>query len=98
MKPRLTLYSRAGCCLCDSMENTIREVARKIPLDFEKVDVDESAELKAQYGAQVPVLLIDGRKAFKYRLTESVLEKRLTRRRFWPLIGGRTSKGSASSE
>ena len=51
-----------------------------------------------QYGAQVPVLLIDGRKAFKYRLTESALEKRLIRRRFRPLIGGRTSKGSASSK
>jgi hypothetical protein len=78
------------------MEKTIREVARKIPLDFEKVDVDGSAELKAQYGAEVPVLLIEGRKAFKYRLTESALEKRLTRRRFWPRLGGRTKGGGAS--
>jgi hypothetical protein len=80
------------------MENTIREVARKIPLDFEKVDVDDSAELKAQYGAQLPVLLIDGRKAFKYRLTESALEKRLTRRGFWARLGGRTMKGRGASK
>jgi hypothetical protein len=80
------------------MEKTIREVARKIPLDFEKVDVDESVELKAQYGAQVPVLSIDGRKAFKYRLTASALEKRLTRRRFWARLAGRATKGGGASK
>lgn len=96
MKPRLTLYSRAGCCLCDDMENTIRQLARTIPLDLEKVDIDESAELKARYGSQVPLLLIDGRKAFKYRLTETALEKRLTRRRSWKYFGRRIKGGPSA--
>lgn len=80
MKRRLTLYSRAGCCLCDEMKDTILRVAARLPLELEEIDVDSSALFKEKYGAEVPVLFIDGRKAFKYRVTESQLQRRLMRR------------------
>ena len=41
------------------------------------MDVDGSPELREKYGEEVPVLFIDGRKAFKYRVTEMELKKRL---------------------
>jgi Glutaredoxin-like domain (DUF836) len=44
-----------------------------------EIDVDSAPELQAQYGDEVPVLLINGRKAFKYRLTAKELERRLRR-------------------
>ncbi|HEX9786484.1 MAG TPA: glutaredoxin family protein [Candidatus Binatia bacterium] len=87
MNSKLTLYSRADCCLCDEMKNAVRQVAAKIPLDFEEIDVDGSAPLKEKYGAEVPVLFIDGRKAFKYRVTANQLEQRLARRRPWARFG-----------
>ena len=40
-------------------------------------DVDDDPALSALYSDQVPVLLIDGRKAFKYRVTARELEGRL---------------------
>lgn len=80
MSPRLILYSRAECCLCDDMKAIIARVARKIPLDLIEVDIDSSADLRARYGTEIPVLFIDGRKAFKYRLSASELEKSLRRR------------------
>jgi hypothetical protein len=59
------------------MKATLRETAKKIPLDLEEIDVDGTRELQEKYGAEVPVLFVDGRKAFKYRVTAKELELRL---------------------
>jgi glutaredoxin len=77
MKRRLTLYSRKDCCLCSEINAVIGEVAQRIPVELEVIDVDDTAELRERYGSEVPVLFIDGRKAFKYRVTSEELEKHL---------------------
>jgi len=77
MKRKLTLYSRKDCCLCDDMKSVIAAVVLKIPIEIEVIDVDEADELREKFGNEVPVLFIDGRKAFKYRVTAKELEKRL---------------------
>ncbi len=59
------------------MKEVVRKVASEFTLEIEEVDVDEVPDLKEKYGDEVPVLFINGRKAFKYRLTERGLKKRL---------------------
>jgi len=78
MKAQLLLYSRKNCCLCDEMKNVIHRVAARVPLALEEIDVDSSPELAQQYGNDVPLLFVNGRKAFKYRVTEKELKRRLT--------------------
>ncbi|MGH7794033.1 MAG: glutaredoxin family protein [Candidatus Binatia bacterium] len=87
MNPKLTLYSRGDCCLCEEMKDAIRQVTAKIALDLEEIDVDSSAELQDEYGDEVPVLFINGKKAFKYRVTAKQLEHRMTRRALWARLG-----------
>jgi glutaredoxin len=77
MRHRLVLYSRVDCCLCDEMKTVIRQVAERTAVNFEEIDIDSSADLKQKYGQEVPVLFINGRKAFKYRLTARQLTARL---------------------
>jgi glutaredoxin len=77
MRHRLVLYSRVDCCLCDEMKTVIRQVAERTPVDVDEIDIDSSADLKQKYGQEVPVLFINGRKAFKYRLTARQLTARL---------------------
>jgi glutaredoxin len=77
MSHRLILYSRSGCCLCDEMKTIVRQVGQKTSLVLEEIDVDSSADLREKYGEEVPVLFINGRKAFKYRLTAKQLATRL---------------------
>jgi len=84
MKRKLTLYSRKDCCLCDDMKSVIAAVVLKIPIEIEVIDVDEADELREKFGNEVPVLFIDGRKAFKYRVTAKELEKRLITNRWSP--------------
>jgi glutaredoxin len=79
MNHKLTLYSRQDCCLCDEMKAIIREVSLTIPLELEVVDVDGSAALREKFGAEVPVLFVDDRRAFKYRVTKNELERQLER-------------------
>ena len=63
------------------MKSIIRFVSRKIPIELEEINVDGSMELREKFGDEVPVLFIDGRKAFKYRLTAKELENGLARSR-----------------
>jgi hypothetical protein len=79
MMPKLTLYSRKDCCLCAEMKAVIDEIAAKIPVEIDEIDIDQSLELRAQFAEEIPVLCIDGRKAFKFRVTRKQLEKRLRR-------------------
>lgn len=77
MSPKLTLYSRRDCCLCEEMKAVIQQVASRVALQLEEIDVDTSPALQERYGHEVPVLFIDERKAFKYRVRRKELERKL---------------------
>ena len=71
----LTVYSRPGCHLCDEMTAVIERVVQGTAWTVEKVDISTDAELEARYGLEIPVLLVDGRKAAKYRVSEGELRR-----------------------
>ncbi len=55
--PSLILYTRAGCCLCEGLEERLRELELAEPPRL--VDVDSDPVLQARYGLSVPVLAVD---------------------------------------
>jgi hypothetical protein len=79
--PRLTLYSKPGCHLCDEMKQVIAAVRARTPLTLDVVDISTDPGLMDLYGLEIPVLMIDGRKAAKYRVTEHELEAKLKRKK-----------------
>jgi thiol-disulfide isomerase/thioredoxin len=76
----LTLYSRPGCHLCDEMKAAIARVAREFPVTLEEIDISPDPALEARYGVEIPVLLVDGRKAAKYRIGDEELRRLLESR------------------
>jgi Glutaredoxin-like domain (DUF836) len=74
---RLTLITRHDCHLCEEMEAVIEQVTADSGVVLEILDVDADPDLRARYSDEVPVLLIDGRKAFKYHVTAVELRQRL---------------------
>jgi hypothetical protein len=54
--PRLTLYGRNGCHLCEDMAAALRGLQAAHRFAFERVDVDRDADLVRRYGDRVPVL------------------------------------------
>ena len=79
MKLQLRIYTRRDCCLCEEMKSVIREAKASCPITLDEIDVDSSAEFQVLYGEEVPVLFINGRKAFKYRVTARALQERFER-------------------
>ena len=61
---QLTLYSRAGCCLCEGLESRLHELDLKgVSIELAVIDIDAPGtpqELKARYDLEVPVLVLDG--------------------------------------
>ena len=70
---KVILYTRAGCHLCDKAKKVLQDAG----VSFEPVDIDQNPELQARYNEEVPVVFIDGRKAFKYRIDRRELARRL---------------------
>lgn len=77
MTRQITLYTRKHCCLCEEMKEVVRTVASETALEIQEIDVDASPELREKYGNEVPVLFINNRKAFKYRVTVKELKEKL---------------------
>jgi thiol-disulfide isomerase/thioredoxin len=76
----VTIYSRPGCHLCDEMKALVERVAEHLPLKIEAVDISTDRRLEELYGLEIPVLMVDGRKAAKYRIGEDQLLTLLRRR------------------
>ena len=57
--------------------NRVTGEGGEIPATVREVDISQDPGLAADYAEQIPVLFVNGRKAFKFRLTEKVLRDRL---------------------
>jgi glutaredoxin len=71
------VYSRKGCHLCEIVKESLVKLHKRGGFDWHEVDVDSDAELRRQYNDQVPVVFINGRKAFKYRMDEQEFLRKL---------------------
>lgn len=85
MPVQLTLISRDDCCLCDDMKAIVVAVAAESGAELDICDIDADPTLHARFSDEVPVLLINGRKAFKYRLSAAELRRRVARVEGGPL-------------
>ncbi len=77
----LTLYTRAGCHLCEEMKAALAPLIAGFALRLREVDVDQSEDLRALYGYDVPVLFLGPRKVAKHRLDAGQLRRQLERAR-----------------
>ena len=78
MEPRTVLvYSRKGCHLCEVVKESLTKLSRRGTFTWREIDVDADTELRRQYTDEVPVVFIDGHKAFKYRMNEQDFLRKL---------------------
>jgi glutaredoxin len=75
----IDIYSKPGCHLCDEAKAVLQKVKKDIPFKLREINIELSAEHHQTYQEEIPVIFIDGKKAFKYRVDEKALRKRLAR-------------------
>lgn len=80
-EPLVTLYTRSGCHLCEEAGRVIQAARRRARFALEVLDIDQDAALRERYNDQVPVICINGRKAFKYHVNEDGFLKKLAARK-----------------
>jgi len=73
----VVVYSRRGCHLCEVVKESLSKLSRRGGFTWREIDVDGDVELRRQFNDEVPVVFIDGRKAFKYRMDEKEFLRRL---------------------
>lgn len=71
------LYTAEGCSLCDEMRSMVERLRGEFPLAMTEIDIRTDATLNDRFAGVIPVLYLDGRKAFKYRVTEAALRRTL---------------------
>jgi glutaredoxin len=71
------VYTRKGCHLCEIVKESLLKLQRRGGFQWREVDVDADDQLRREYNDQVPVVFIDGRKAFKYRMDEQEFLRKL---------------------
>ena len=69
----VTLYTAAACHLCEAA----RAILDAEGVDFSEVDITDVSELEAAYREWLPVVEIDGERAFVYRIPLEGLRRKL---------------------
>jgi glutaredoxin len=77
---RVTLYTRRGCCLCDEAKVVLMAARARSAFDYEEFDIDADEALRQRYNDEVPVIAINGVKAFKYKVNMKEFLKKLAAR------------------
>ena len=71
------LFTAQGCSLCGPVRRRLESVRSEVPFRLEEVDITGVPELEARYREWLPVVEIDGERAFVYRIDEGELLERL---------------------
>jgi len=78
----IAIYSRPGCHLCEEMKAVVQTVVRRenASVTIDEIDISTDPALESRYGLEIPVLMVDGKKAAKYRVTEDAVTRMLAAR------------------
>jgi glutaredoxin len=75
----ITLYGKPGCHLCEVAHEVIRAARSDHGFELVEVDIESDPALFAKFQYDIPVVEIDGRRAFKYHVDPAALDRRLRR-------------------
>jgi glutaredoxin len=73
----VTVYGAPDCSLCDDAKAVLEPAAARLGFRLSSVDITGDPELEARHRTSIPVVEIDGERAFVYHVSPSILERRI---------------------
>lgn len=70
----LTVYSRAGCGLCDELLAGLRALCAEQPVQIQVEDVDADPVLRRRYGLDVPLVFAADEELCRHRLDAATVQ------------------------
>ena len=78
-KPRVIVYSRPGCHLCDEAKAAILSAGCNDQFVLEEINIESDEELLRKYQYDIPVITIDGAEVFIHRVEPDEFVTRIKR-------------------
>lgn len=78
-KPRVTLYTRPGCHLCDEAKVAMLAAGCAYEYTLDEVNIESDPRLLHSYRNDVPVVLINGVEVFRHRLAPDDFRRHMAR-------------------
>ena len=78
---KVEVFSKEGCHLCEEAKEVINKVQKSSQFSFqvEEIDITTDALIYERFKEEIPVIFVNGKKAFKYRVAAEALKKKLAR-------------------
>lgn len=71
------IYTKEGCHLCEEAKSTLLAAQKDFPFKLEEIDITADKVIYEEFKEKIPLIFIDGKMAFKYRVEEKGLRRKL---------------------
>ena len=75
--PKVAVFHGEGCHLCERALSQVQALHAELEFELEEVAIDGDPELEAAYRELIPVVEINGERAFTYYVHEAAFRRRL---------------------
>jgi len=79
--PQVVLYHAQGCQLCERARSTVAALRLELEFELHEVDITGDADLEARYRELIPVVEIDGARAFTYYVQPEPFRRKVAQSR-----------------
>ena len=77
MKIQIAVLTKRDCCLCDDAKKIIERVLPDFPASLTMVDIETHPDLFESYKERIPVVRLNGKEIFIFKVHETTLRKKL---------------------
>jgi glutaredoxin len=74
---KVVLYHAEGCHLCERAREVLGSIRANVAFDLDEIDIGGDAELEARYREWLPVVEIDGERAFVYYVDPDAFRRKV---------------------
>ena len=79
MPPVVEVFGKPDCHLCEEAKRLLQALQAVHSFTLREINIATDESLQTQFGEEIPVVFINGRKAFKYRIEGTQFVRRLQR-------------------
>lgn len=77
MAPEVVLYTARDCHLCETARRVVGDLRSELDFELREVDITGDDGLEARYREWIPVVEIDGERAFTYYVQPDPFRRRI---------------------
>lgn len=66
----IIIYTKPSCCLCTKVWEQLTKLQEQYSFAIREINILEDSEAYNKFKEEIPVIFVNGKKAFKYHLDE----------------------------